>query len=50
MRQPDNEKIAKIFDKEAARYDRQMGFFERFVLGSARAQPPALPFLMSEQQ
>ncbi|MCW2655368.1 MAG: hypothetical protein QOE41_4154 [Mycobacterium sp.] len=36
MRQPGNEKIAKIFDKEARRYDRQMRLFERFVLGSAR--------------
>jgi ubiquinone/menaquinone biosynthesis C-methylase UbiE len=36
MRQPGNEKVAEIFDKEADRYDRQMGLFERFVLGSAR--------------
>jgi ubiquinone/menaquinone biosynthesis C-methylase UbiE len=36
MRQPGNEKIAEVFDKEARRYDRQMGLFERFVLGSAR--------------
>jgi ubiquinone/menaquinone biosynthesis C-methylase UbiE len=36
MRQPDNAKVARIFDKEAGRYDRQMEWFERFVLGSAR--------------
>lgn len=36
MRQPGTEKIAEIFDREAGRYDRQMGLFERFVLGSAR--------------
>lgn len=36
MRQPGNEKIAKVFDKMAGRYDRQMGLFERFVLGPAR--------------
>lgn len=36
MRQPGNEKVAEIFDKEAGRYDRQMGLFERIVLGSAR--------------
>ena len=36
MRQPDNAKVARIFDKEAGRYDRQMEWFERFVLGPAR--------------
>jgi hypothetical protein len=33
---PGNEKVAEILDKEAGRYDPQMGLFERFVLGSAR--------------
>lgn len=36
MGQPSNEKIAEVFDKMARRYDRQMGLFERFVVGAAR--------------
>lgn len=36
MRQPGVERITQVFDKMAGRYDRQMGFFERFVLGDAR--------------
>lgn len=37
MRQPSNEEIGRTFDRMAGRYDRQMGFFERHVLGGARA-------------
>ncbi|MGW6376012.1 class I SAM-dependent methyltransferase [Rhodococcus sp. NPDC055112] len=31
-----NEKVEQVFDKMAAHYERQMGLFERFVLGDAR--------------
>jgi hypothetical protein len=33
---PRNAKVAEICDEETGRYDRQMGLFEHFVLGSAR--------------
>ncbi|AII11161.1 class I SAM-dependent methyltransferase [Rhodococcus opacus] len=36
MRQPGNAKVEKVFDAMSRRYDAQMGFFERFVLGRAR--------------
>lgn len=36
MRQPGSERVAQVFDKMAAHYDRQIGLFERFVLGPAR--------------
>lgn len=36
VRQPDNAKIAAVFDTMAARYDRQMGIFERLLLAGCR--------------
>ncbi|MGW4632878.1 class I SAM-dependent methyltransferase [Nocardia sp. NPDC004415] len=36
MKQPGSDTIAAIFDRNAQRYDRQMGEFERLVLGDAR--------------
>ena len=36
MREPDTAQVAKTFDAMAAHYDRQIGRFERFVLGDAR--------------
>jgi ubiquinone/menaquinone biosynthesis C-methylase UbiE len=36
MSQPTNERIEAYFDKHARGYDREMGFFERFVLGHQR--------------
>jgi len=34
---PGTERIARLFDQAARRYDRQMGFFERLLFGGARA-------------
>jgi ubiquinone/menaquinone biosynthesis C-methylase UbiE len=36
MRQPDVEKIGRVFDKLAGQYDRQMGFSERLLFGRSR--------------
>lgn len=36
MRQPSSERIAAIYDRNAAAYDQQIGWFERRVLGDAR--------------
>jgi ubiquinone/menaquinone biosynthesis C-methylase UbiE len=36
MRQPDSEKIGRVFDKIADRYDRQMGFWERLLFRDSR--------------
>ncbi|MCJ0902211.1 class I SAM-dependent methyltransferase [Rhodococcus sp. ARC_M6] len=36
MREPDTAQVAKSFDAMATHYDRQIGRFERFVLGDAR--------------
>jgi ubiquinone/menaquinone biosynthesis C-methylase UbiE len=36
MTQPTNERIESYFDRHAPRYDREMGLFERFVLGHHR--------------
>ncbi len=36
MRQPNADRIAEVFDRNATRYDRQIGSFERLVLGGAR--------------
>ncbi|WP_336083387.1 class I SAM-dependent methyltransferase [Nocardia sp. SSK8] len=36
MRQPGTDEIAAIFDRYAPNYDRQIGWFERVVLGDAR--------------
>jgi len=36
VREVDNRKVEQVFDKMAAHYERQMGLFERFVLGRAR--------------
>lgn len=36
MTQPSVDTIAEVFDRNAARYDRQIGAFERRVLGEAR--------------
>lgn len=36
MSQTDVDRIAQVFDRNAARYDRQIGAFERLVLGGAR--------------
>lgn len=36
MRQPDNTRIAAIFDRMAGRYDQQMGVVERLLFGDAR--------------
>lgn len=37
MRQPDNQRIAAVFDTMAARYDRQMGVVERLLFANARS-------------
>ncbi|UGT53316.1 class I SAM-dependent methyltransferase [Nocardia asteroides] len=37
MSQPNVDRIAEVFDRNAARYDRQIGRFERVVLGRARS-------------
>jgi len=37
MRQPDADKIGRVFDKIADGYDRQMGFSERLLFGRSRA-------------
>lgn len=36
MREPGNAKVEKVFDAMSGNYDRQIGYFERFVLGPAR--------------
>lgn len=36
MQQPSIDRIAAVFDRNATRYDRQIGAFERLVLGDAR--------------
>ncbi|MBF6070663.1 methyltransferase domain-containing protein [Nocardia puris] len=36
MQQPSIDRIAAVFDRNATRYDRQIGAFERFMLGGAR--------------
>ncbi len=36
MREVDNRQVEQVFDKMAVHYERQMGLFERFVLGRAR--------------
>jgi hypothetical protein len=36
MRESTNEQVVRYFAKTAAKYDRQMAFYERFVLGDAR--------------
>ncbi|MDO3646326.1 class I SAM-dependent methyltransferase [Nocardia mangyaensis] len=42
MRQPSGAEIAAIYDKNAAAYDQQIGWFERVVLGDARRWVTAL--------
>lgn len=37
MRQPDNRRIAAVFDRMSARYDRQMSVVERLLFPGARA-------------
>ena len=36
MRQPSTERVGRVFDKMAKKYDRQMGFWERVLFGDAR--------------
>ncbi|TQF65742.1 methyltransferase domain-containing protein [Rhodococcus spelaei] len=36
MREPGNQRVSTVFDAMAKHYDRQMGWFERFVIGPAR--------------
>ena len=36
MRQPSTDRVGRVFDKMATRYDRQMGFWERILFGDAR--------------
>ncbi len=36
MQQPSTDEIAAVFDRNATRYDRQIGIFERLALGRAR--------------
>jgi ubiquinone/menaquinone biosynthesis C-methylase UbiE len=36
MHQPSSERVARVFDKTAGKYDRQMGFWERVLFGHTR--------------